>query len=125
MTFDELISMTIAKHNELPLLYNDEEVPKIVGYETKEKSGYYKNGYTCYKVDGVSGKYKYYKVFNYTVAGGVVDIEEKWLIRIDGDGKHTIKSHRGWNNVDLMKFGTYSDAESHMTEYMKCFLKRY
>jgi len=97
----------------------------IVGYDTNNKSGYYKNGYTCYKVDGVNGKYKYYKVFIYTVAGGNVDIEEKWLIRIDGDGKHTIKSHRGWHNVDLMKYGTYSDAEDHITEYMKCFLKRY
>lgn len=124
MTFDELISMTIAKHNELPLLYNDEEVPMIHGWKPIEEGGYYKNGYTCYKVNGVNDKYKYYKVFIYTVAT-YVDIEERWLIRIDGDGKHTIKSHRGFHNVDLMKYGTYSDTESHITEYMKCFLKRY
>ena len=106
------------------MFYNDEELPMIVGYKT-EVGGYYKNGYTCYKVNGVNSKYKYYKVFIYTVAARCVDIEEKWLIRIDGDGKHTIKSHRGWSNVDLMKYGTYSDAEDHITEYMKCFLQRY
>jgi len=125
MTFNEIVSKTIAIHNEIPLLYNDKEIPKIVGYETGETSGYYKNGYTCYKVNGVNSKYKYYKVFIYTVSGGIVDLEEKWLIRIDSEGEYTIKGHRGWNNVDLMKYGKYSDTEDHLTEYMKKFLIRY
>ena len=124
-TFNELVDMTIAKYDKLSLFYNDEETPMIHGWKPIEQGGYYKNGYTCSKVDGVNGKYKYYKVFVYTVAGGYVDIEEKWLIRINSDGKYTIKSHRGWNDVDLMKYRNYGDAETHLIAYMKCFLKRY
>ena len=119
MSIKQLINKTFAVHSELPLLVNDKEVPMIVGVETA--GGFYKNGYKCSKIDGLKGKHKYYKLFIYTSASREVDIEEKWLIRIEENGEYTIKSHRGWNNVDLMKFG---DNEEDLLGHLKYFYKR-
>tara|TARA_R110000764_G_scaffold3654_1_gene15140 strand:- start:35 stop:403 length:369 start_codon:yes stop_codon:yes gene_type:complete len=118
-TIKQLINKTIAVHRELPLLVNDKEVPMIVGLETE--GGYYKNGYKCSKIDGIKGKHKYYKIFIYTSASHEVDIEEKLLIRIEDNGEYTIKSHLGWHNVDLMKFG---DTEADLLGTLKAFAKR-
>jgi len=116
----ELINTTIAIHNELPLLVNDKKYPLVEGYETE--GGYYKNGYKCSKIDGLGKKYKYYKLFIYTSAKHRVWIEEKFLIRIEKNGGYTIKSHRGWDNIDLMIFG---ESEDHLKQHLKYFVSRY
>ena len=120
-TVKEIINKTIAIRGELPLLLNDKEVPMILRCET-ETGGYYKNGYKCSKIDGKCGKYKYYKIHIYTVVKGLVDIEEKWLIRIENNGEYTIKQHLGWDNVDLTRFG--ENSEEYFVGLFSSFLKR-
>tara|TARA_R110001606_G_scaffold312904_1_gene459557 strand:+ start:86 stop:547 length:462 start_codon:yes stop_codon:yes gene_type:complete len=84
---------------------------------TQTESGCYKNGWTAEVI-----KDKWLKILIYTSARSEIDIEERFLFKIVGDG-YKIKKHTGWNSphcpegIDLLKMSKRQYGNG-TTEYM-------
>jgi hypothetical protein len=84
---------------------------------TPSESGPFKNGWRSEVIDG-----KWLKILIYTSVKSIIDIEERFLFKIDGDTYKIIK-HRGWSfpnhpeGFDLLKLSRSQVGPASM-EYM-------
>ena len=75
-------------------------------------AGSYRNGFTTEVINN-----KWVKILIYTSAGGVVDIEERFLFKIVGD-TYKIKKWEGWDGINLLSMHGSNIEYMNMLEAM-------
>ena len=111
MTIYEYFSI----HRYRQIVYNDKKYDCDLGLDTGDTSGYYKNGYKTYRINGKNDKYHYIQVNMYTICGGKVEIEEKMMIRSD----NKIVQRVGFHNVNLLKYDTQENHKKDIMDWIE------
>jgi len=102
----------LIKNPKVKVKVNDKEYACIEGLETE--GGFYRNGWT---VEAVKNKKKYIRFEMYTSCGQSIQVEEKWLIDLDGK----VIARKGWNNIDLLRYSQPGECKRDMNTIVKRF----